>query len=91
LLIFFFLAILQGQNVVIEQSFGGPKVTKDGVIVTKSIAFKDKLKNLRASLVKQVANATNDLAGDCKSLRERVWLLPCQYIILVLSPIVTQL
>jgi hypothetical protein len=72
LLIFFFLAILQGQNVVIEQSFGGPKVTKDGVTVTKSIEFKDKLKNLGASLVKQVANATNDLAGDGKSLRESV-------------------
>ncbi|CAM6026523.1 unnamed protein product [Sphagnum balticum] len=54
----------KGRNVVIEQSFGGPKVTKDGVTVAKSIEFKDKLKNLGASLVKQVANATNDVAGD---------------------------
>ncbi|KAH8961780.1 hypothetical protein BDL97_05G066700 [Sphagnum fallax] len=54
----------KGWNVVIEQSFGGPKVTKDGVTVAKSIEFKDKLKNLRASLVKQVANATNNVAGD---------------------------
>jgi hypothetical protein len=64
LLIFLFCQLLQGRNVVIEQSYGGPKVTKDGVTVAKSIEFKDKLKNLGASLVKQVANATNDVAGD---------------------------
>jgi hypothetical protein len=57
---------------VFEQSFGGPKVTKDGVTVAKSIEFKDKLKYLGASLVKQVANATNDVAGDGKSLKESV-------------------
>lgn len=51
---------------VIEQSFGAPKVTKDGVTVAKSIEFKDKGKNVGASLVKQVANATNDEAGDGK-------------------------
>ncbi|XP_040374102.1 chaperonin CPN60-2, mitochondrial isoform X2 [Rosa chinensis] len=54
----------KGRNVVIEQSFGAPKVTKDGVTVAKSIEFKDKVKNVGASLVKQVANATNDVAGD---------------------------
>ncbi|KAJ7539469.1 hypothetical protein O6H91_11G094700 [Diphasiastrum complanatum] len=54
----------KGRNVIIEQSFGSPKVTKDGVTVAKSIEFKDKLKNVGASLVKQVANATNDVAGD---------------------------
>jgi hypothetical protein len=64
LLIFLFWQLSQGRNVVIEQSYGGPKVTKDGVTVAKSIEFKDKLKNLGASLVKQVANATNDVAGD---------------------------
>lgn len=58
------LCILQGRNVVIEQSFGAPKVTKDGVTVAKSIEFKDRVKNVGASLVKQVANATNDSAGD---------------------------
>ena len=55
---------MQGRNVVIEQSFGAPKVTKDGVTVAKAIEFKEKLKNVGASLVKQVANATNDVAGD---------------------------
>ncbi|BFG14301.1 hypothetical protein CerSpe_005750 [Prunus speciosa] len=54
----------KGRHVVIEQSFGAPKVTKDGVTVAKSIEFKDKIKNVGASLVKQVANATNDVAGD---------------------------
>uniref|UniRef100_A0A2P2KGT9 Uncharacterized protein MANES_15G048600 n=2 Tax=Rhizophora mucronata TaxID=61149 RepID=A0A2P2KGT9_RHIMU len=54
----------KGRNVVLEQSFGAPKVTKDGVTVAKSIEFRDKVKNVGASLVKQVANATNDTAGD---------------------------
>ncbi|KAF8392083.1 hypothetical protein HHK36_022424 [Tetracentron sinense] len=54
----------KGRNVVLEQSFGSPKVTKDGVTVAKSIEFKDRVKNMGASLVKQVANATNDIAGD---------------------------
>lgn len=49
---------------MLEQSFGAPKVTKDGVTVAKSIEFKDRAKNVGASLVKQVANATNDAAGD---------------------------
>ena len=49
---------------VIEQTYGSPKITKDGVTVAKNIEFKDKFMNLGASLVKQVANATNDVAGD---------------------------
>ena len=56
----------KGRNVIIEQSWGAPKVTKDGVTVAKSIEFKDRVKNVGASLVKQVANATNDVAGDGK-------------------------
>ncbi len=52
---------------MIEQSYGSPKVTKDGVMVAKSIEFKDKLKNLGAILVKHVVNATNDVAGDGNS------------------------
>ena len=60
------ILLLKGRNVVIEQSWGAPKVTKDGVTVAKSIEFKDKVKNIGASLVKQVASATNDAAGDGK-------------------------
>merc|ERR1711865_201260 len=54
----------KGCNVVIEQSFGPPKVTKDGVTVAKAIDFQDKMQNVGASLIKQVASKTNDLAGD---------------------------
>ncbi|KAE8700692.1 Chaperonin CPN60-2 [Hibiscus syriacus] len=54
----------KGRNVIIESSRGYPKVTKDGVTVAKSIKFKDKAKNVGADLVKQVANATNKVAGD---------------------------
>jgi len=54
----------KGRNVVIEQSFGAPKVTKDGVTVAKAIEFKSKMVNVGASLIKQVASRTNDIAGD---------------------------
>merc|ERR1719421_1741964 len=54
----------KGRNVVLEQSFGAPKITKDGVTVAKAIEFKDKYHNLGAQLVRQVANKTNDIAGD---------------------------
>ena len=63
---------------VIEQSFGAPKVTKDGVTVAKSIEFKDKVKNIGASLVKQVANATNDVAGDGKLFFPWKVILSCK-------------
>merc|ERR1719378_757921 len=54
----------KGRNVVLDQSFGAPKITKDGVTVAKGIEFKDKYHNLGAQLVRQVANKTNDIAGD---------------------------
>jgi len=55
----------KGRNVLLEQSFGGPKVTKDGVTVAKAIEFKDvPMINVGAQLVKTVANKTNDVAGD---------------------------
>merc|ERR1712137_589663 len=54
----------KGRNVVIEQSFGAPKVTKDGVTVAKAIEFKSKTENVGAALIKEVASKTNDMAGD---------------------------
>merc|ERR1719472_704252 len=54
----------KGSNVVLEQSFGPPKITKDGVTVAKGIEFDNKYHNLGAQLVRQVANKTNDIAGD---------------------------
>ncbi|KAI3737983.1 hypothetical protein L2E82_28001 [Cichorium intybus] len=55
-----------GRNVIIEQTHGSPKVTKDGVTVAKSINFDEKAKNVGANLLKQVASATNYAAGDGK-------------------------
>ncbi|KAL1339093.1 hypothetical protein AAHE18_U008000 [Arachis hypogaea] len=54
----------KGRNVIIEKSYGNPRITKDGVTVAKSIKFQDKAKNIGADLVKQVAKATNAAAGD---------------------------
>ena len=54
----------QGRNVIIEQSYGSPKITKDGVTVARAIEFKNRFENVGANLVKQVASATNDVAGD---------------------------
>ena len=54
----------KGRNVVIERSFGGPSVTKDGVTVAKEIELKDKLQNMGAQMVKEVASRTADNAGD---------------------------
>uniref|UniRef100_A0A915EBK3 Heat shock protein 60 n=1 Tax=Ditylenchus dipsaci TaxID=166011 RepID=A0A915EBK3_9BILA len=54
----------KGRNVIIEQSWGSPKITKDGVTVAKSVDFKDKFQNLGAKLVQDVANKTNEEAGD---------------------------
>jgi chaperonin GroEL len=50
--------------VIIEGSYKGPKITKDGVTVAKSVEFEDSAKNVGANLVKQVAEATNKVAGD---------------------------
>lgn len=54
----------KGRNVIIEKSFGAPKITKDGVTVAKEVELKDKFKNLGAQAIKEVASKTNDVAGD---------------------------
>ncbi|CAG8476144.1 13410_t:CDS:2, partial [Ambispora leptoticha] len=54
----------KGRSVLIEQSYGSPKITKDGVTVAKSITLQDKFENLGARLVQDVANKTNEIAGD---------------------------
>src|ERR1043165_1540051 len=54
----------KGRNAVIEKSFGSPTITKDGVSVAKEIELKDKLQNMGAQLVKEVASSTSDEAGD---------------------------
>ncbi|MEM9194653.1 MAG: chaperonin GroEL [Myxococcota bacterium] len=54
----------KGRNVVLEKSFGSPKVTKDGVTVAKEIELRDKFENMGAQMVREVASKTNDVAGD---------------------------
>src|SRR5438045_4367357 len=54
----------RGRNVVIEKSWGSPTVTKDGVTVAKEIELEDKLANMGAQMVKEVASKTSDVAGD---------------------------
>src|SRR6187399_595502 len=54
----------KGRNVIMEKSFGAPRITKDGVTVAKEIELDDKFENMGAQMVREVAQKTNDLAGD---------------------------
>jgi chaperonin GroEL len=54
----------RGRNVVIDRGYGGPRITNDGVSIAKEISLKDKFENMGAEIVKEVANKTNDGAGD---------------------------
>ena len=54
----------KGRNVVIEKSFGAPRITKDGVTVAKEIELEDKFENMGAQMLREVASKTNDIAGD---------------------------
>ncbi len=54
----------KGRNVVIEKSFGAPRITKDGVSVAKEIELSDRFENMGAQMLREVATKTSDLAGD---------------------------
>jgi len=54
----------KGRNVILDKSFGAPRITKDGVSVAKEITLSNKVQNLAVSLIKEVASKTNDKAGD---------------------------
>src|ERR1700683_99728 len=54
----------KGRNVIIDKSFGAPRITKDGVTVAKEIELADKFENMGAQMVREVASKTNDTAGD---------------------------
>ena len=54
----------KGRNVVLDKSYGAPRITKDGVTVAKEIEFSDKFENMGAAMVREVASKTNDIAGD---------------------------
>ncbi|MEE8203881.1 MAG: TCP-1/cpn60 chaperonin family protein, partial [Alphaproteobacteria bacterium] len=54
----------KGRNVILDKSFGAPRVTKDGVTVAKEIELPDKFENMGAQMVREVASKTSDVAGD---------------------------
>src|SRR6201993_2091926 len=54
----------KGRNVILDKSYGAPRITKDGVTVAKEIELSDKFENMGAQMVREVAAKTNDLAGD---------------------------
>ena len=54
----------KGRNVVIDKTFGAPRITNDGVTVAKEIEHEDKFENMGAQMVREVASKTNDMAGD---------------------------
>src|SRR6185436_4232727 len=54
----------RGRNVILDKGFGAPMITNDGVSIAKEITLKDKFENMGAEIVKEVANKTNDVAGD---------------------------
>ncbi|MEK7510969.1 MAG: chaperonin GroEL [Patescibacteria group bacterium] len=54
----------RGRNVVLEKSYGGPRITNDGVSIAKEISFKDRFENMGAEIVKEVASKSNDSSGD---------------------------
>src|SRR4030042_1007502 len=54
----------KGRNVVLDKGFGSPTITNDGVTIAKEIELEDKIENLGAEIIKEVAEKTNDIAGD---------------------------
>ena len=54
----------KGRNVVLDKSYGAPRITKDGVTVAKEVELEDKFENMGAQMVKEVASRTSDVAGD---------------------------
>src|SRR3979409_91062 len=54
----------KGRNVILDKSYGAPRITKDGVTVAKEVELSDKFENMGAQMVREVASKTNDIAGD---------------------------
>src|SRR5512135_494955 len=54
----------KGRNVILDKSYGAPRITKDGVTVAREIELSDKFENMGAQMVREVASKTNDVAGD---------------------------
>ena len=80
----------KGRNVVIDKSYGAPRSTKDGVTVAKEIELEDKFENMGAQMVKEVANKTNDEAGDGTTtatiLAQSIVKEGCKYVTAGMNP-----
>ena len=80
----------KGRNVVIDKSFGAPRITKDGVTVAKEIELEDKFENMGAQMVKEVASKTNDEAGDGTTtatvLAQAIAKEGCKYVAAGMNP-----
>jgi len=80
----------KGRNAILDQAYGPPKITKDGVTVAKHIEFSDKFMNMGAQLVRQVANKANDTAGDGTTtatvLTRAIYLEGCKAVAAGMNP-----
>ena len=80
----------KGRNVVLDKSYGAPRSTKDGVTVAKEIDLEDKFENMGAQMVKEVANKTNDEAGDGTTtatiLAQSIIKEGCKYVTAGMNP-----
>ena len=80
----------KGRNVVIDKSFGAPTITKDGVTVAKEVEVEDKVENMGAQMVKEVASKTNDEAGDGTTtatiLAQAIVKEGCKYVTAGMNP-----
>lgn len=74
----------KGRNAILDQPYGPPKITKDGVTVAKHIEFKCKFQNMGAQLVRQVASKTNDVAGDGTTTATVLTRAIFRYVIIIL-------
>ena len=80
----------KGRNVVMDKSYGAPRITKDGVSVAKEIDLEDKFENMGAQMVKEVASKTNDEAGDGTTtatiLAQAIVKEGCKYVTAGMNP-----
>ena len=81
----------KGRNVVMDKSYGAPRITKDGVSVAKEIDLEDKFENMGAQMVKEVASTTNDNAGDGTTTATILTSVPDHFPKRTMSPIFTSI
>ena len=68
----------KGRNVILDKSYGAPRITKDGVTVAKEIELSDKFENMGAQMVREVASKTSDIAGDGTTTATEIGRASCR-------------